>query len=107
MPWCLNTLKVIGKGQVEISSLCNFEFDRASEEKVFLVVNKDYNEVIKTLTFKQTTLDKEFYEKKDTVHFIKVREGMLDHLRPEDFKLIADKYFKETNQKLVILQDYK
>ena len=107
MPWCLNTLKVIGKGQAEISSLCSFEFDMASEEEEFLVVNKDRNEVINTLTFKQSSLDKELFDKKDTVHFIKVKDGILDHLRPEDFKLISDKYFNKTKQKLTIVQDYK
>ncbi|MFJ7827605.1 hypothetical protein [Psychrobacillus sp. NPDC096623] len=107
MPWCLNTLKVIGKGQVEISSLCNFEFDMASEEEEFLVVNKDRNEVINTLTFKHSILDRELFDKKDTVHFIKVRDGILDHLKPEDFKLISDKYFNNTKQELTILQDYK
>lgn len=107
MPWCLNTLKVIGKGQAEISSLCNYEFDLATEEKEFLVVNKDRNEVIKILTFNQSTLDKEFYGKKDIVHFFKVKEDILDHLRPEDFKLISDEFFKQTNQELTILEKYK
>lgn len=105
MPWCLNTLKVVGKGQVVISSLCNFEFDMASEEEEFLVVNKDLNEVINTLIFKQSILDKELFGKKDSVHFIKVIDGILDHLRPEDFKLISDKYFNNTKQKLTILQE--
>jgi len=35
MPWCLDTLKVTGKGQAEMSSLCSFEFDMGSEEEVF------------------------------------------------------------------------
>lgn len=91
-----------------MSSLCSFEFDMASEEDVFLVVNKERDEVINTLTFKQSTLDKELYGKEDTVQFIKVKDdGVLDHLRPEDIKLILDKYFEKTKQKLAILQNYK
>ena len=107
MPWFLNSLKVVGKGQAEISSLGTYDFDLASEEKVFLVVNKERDEVIKTLTFNQSTLDKELYGKKDIVHFFKVKEDILDHLRPEDFKLISDEYFKQTNQELVIFRKYK
>ncbi|MCM3745359.1 hypothetical protein M3193_14625 [Sporosarcina luteola] len=107
MVWCLDTLKVIGKGQVERSSLCSCEFDMASEEEEFLVINKASRKVINTITFKESAVEKELFGKRDTVHFIKVTDGLLDHLRPEDFKLISDKYFEMTNQKLSILQSYK
>ncbi|KGR75223.1 hypothetical protein [Ureibacillus sinduriensis] len=85
----------------------SYEFDLASEENEFIVVSKDRDEVIKTLTFNQSTLDKLLYDKKDTVHFYKIKAGMLDHLRPDDIKLISEKYFEKTKQKLTILQDYK
>ncbi|MFJ7935542.1 hypothetical protein [Sporosarcina sp. NPDC096371] len=107
MSWCLDTLKVTGIGQAEMSSLCSFEFDAASEEEQFLVVNGERKVVINTLTFKQSVLDKELYGKKDIVHFIKVIDDTLDHLRPEDVKLISEKYFEKTSQKLTVLQNYK
>ncbi|MEH6949530.1 hypothetical protein V7068_21180 [Bacillus sp. JJ634] len=106
MAWCVDTLKIVGEGQVEKSRLCNFEFDLGYFDN-FLVIDKKRRIVIKTIIFPEALFEQTFFGKEDslyTMHFIKYREGKADWIEQSDIELIAKEYKKRTGKKLSFTQ---
>lgn len=106
MAWCVDTLKIIGEGEVEKSTLCNFEFDLGYLEH-FLVINKESSIEIKVIIFPKALYEQKFLGKETdlyTMHFIKYREGMEDWIKQRDIELIAREYKKITGKQLKITQ---
>ncbi len=62
MTWCVDTLKIIGEGLVEKSNLCSFELDLVTFNN-FLIINKEFEVVIKVIVFSQPLFESTFLEK--------------------------------------------
>ena len=106
MAWCVDTLKIIGKGKVEKSNLCNFEMDLGYFDN-FLIINKDIGEVIKIIIFPEKIFEKTFLGEDNslyTIHFIKYIHGMPTWINDQDVKLIAKEYNKINGKKLEFIQ---
>ncbi len=108
MVWYVDTLKIVGEGQVEKSNLCNFEFDLGYFDN-FLVIDKKLGIVIKTILFPKSLFEQKFFGKETdlyTMHFIKYREGMADWIKQSDIELIAREYKKRAGKQLSFTQKF-
>jgi hypothetical protein len=107
MVWCVNTLKIVGEGKVEKSSLCNFEIDLGYIDN-FLIVNKELGEIIKVIVFPEKQFEKIFFEEDVTncnLHFIKFKEGSPTWINEKDIRLIAREYHKRSGKRLLVLHN--
>jgi len=96
MTWCVDTLKIVGEGKIEKSSLCNFEIDLGYFNN-FLLIDKEFGEVIKVIVFPGALFEKTFFGKEKSLHnmhFIKYKEGQPHWIQQKDIELIAKEYKK-------------
>ena len=108
MVWCVNTLKIVGQGEVEKSSLCNFEFDMDSGFlEDFIVIDEDSRNLIKTIVFPSMLFKATFWGESTTsytMHFLKIRGGMIWDIDDSDISLIAKEYNARTGNKIKLTQ---
>ncbi|UNL85728.1 hypothetical protein [Priestia koreensis] len=109
MAWCVDTLKIIGEGRVEKSTLCNFEFFLGYLED-FLVIDERFEIEIKIIIFPQSLFEETFFGTENplhTMHFIKYREGKEDWIKQKDIQLIAEEYKKRTGKQLSVTEIFR
>ncbi|MCP8968996.1 hypothetical protein [Ectobacillus ponti] len=105
MSWCVRSLKIIGEGLVEVSSVCSHEFVEGHFED-FAVVNPEQQEIIQVLVFAKHLFEMQFFGQKTeiyTMHFVKVKQGKLDWIQESDYQVIASVYNKKVGKQLKII----
>lgn len=106
MPWCVRSLKIVGEGLVEVSNVCSHEFDLGHFED-FVIVNPDNEEMIKVLIFSNNLFEMKFFgEKTDlyTMHFVKIKDGMVGCVNQSDYNVIAKEYKVRTGKDFKVIQ---
>jgi len=109
MPWCVRSLKVVGEGLVEVSSVCSHEWDEGHFED-FVVVDSDRQEIIQVLIFSKHLFEMKFFgEEIDpyTMHFVKITHGRIDWIQEHDYQVIAEEYRKRTGQTFKVIEAYR